>query len=103
MNISFEEWESLYEGNFMDKVKNVLSKSFGGAIHKLDQLVDSYRKSEKDYIEDWDTGSIEKDKLELELSQVKSDPSEIKKIERMITRNQDVFRTADRATSASRA
>ena len=99
MNISFEEWESLYEGNFMDKVKNVLSKSFGGAIHKLDQLVDSYRKSEKDYIEDWDTGSIEKDKLELELSQIKSDPAEVKKVERMIKRNQDVFRTADKARS----
>lgn len=99
MNISFEEWESLYEGNFLDKVKNLLSKSFGGAVSRLDELVESYRKSEKDYIEDWDNGSIEKDKLEIELSQVKSDPAEAKKVERMIKRNRDVFRTADKARS----
>jgi hypothetical protein len=97
MNVSFEEWESLYEGHFLDKVKNFLSKSFGGAISSLDDLIQSYRKSETDYIRDWDNGSIEKDKLEIELAQSKSDPAEIKKIERMIKRNRDVLATAQRA------
>lgn len=97
MNVSFEEWESLYEGNFFDKVKNLLSKSLGGAVSKLDELAQSYRKSEADYIKDWDNGSIEKDKLEIELAQSKSDPAEIKKIERMIKRNRDVLATAQRA------
>ena len=97
MNLSFEEWETLYEGNFFDKVKNFLSKSFGGAVSKLDDLAQSYRKSESDYIKDWDNGSVEKDKLEIELAQSKSDPAEIKKIERMIKRNRDVLATAQRA------
>jgi hypothetical protein len=96
MNLSFKEWESLYEGDFFDKVKNFLSRSSGGAISKLDELVEAYRKSETDYIKDWDNGSIEKDKLEIELSQSKSDPAERKKIERMIKRNRDVLDTAHR-------
>jgi hypothetical protein len=97
MNLSFEEWESLYEGDFFDKVKNFLSRSVGGAISKLDELIESYRKSETDYIKDWDNGSIEKDKLHIELDQSKSDPAERKKIERMIKRNRDVLETAQRA------
>jgi predicted phage tail protein len=97
MNVSFKEWESLYEGNFFDKVKNILSKSLGGAIDKIDGLLDAYRKSEMDYIKDWDNGSIEKDKLEIELSQSKSDPAEIKKIQRMIKRNKDVLETSQRS------
>jgi hypothetical protein len=97
MNLSFEEWESLYEGQFFDKIKNFLSRSVGGAVGKLDELLDSYRRSENDYIKDWDNGSIEKDKLEIELAQSKSDPAEIKKIERMIKRNRDVLATAQKA------
>jgi len=97
MSVSFKEWESLYEGNFFDKVKNILSKSFGGAVDKIDELLDAYRKSEMDYIKDWDNGSIEKDKLEIELGQAKSNPAEIKKIQRMIKRNRDVLMTAQKA------
>jgi hypothetical protein len=97
MNLSFEEWESLHEGNFFDKLKNFLSKSFGGYVDKLDHLLTSYRKSENDYIADWDKGAIEKDKLDIELAQSKSNPAEIKKIERMIKRNRDVLSTAQRA------
>lgn len=97
MNLSFEEWESLYEGQFFDKIKNFLSRSVGGAVSKLDELLDAYRRSENDYIKDWDNGSVEKDKLEIELAQSKSDPAEIKKIERMIKRNRDVLATAQKA------
>lgn len=97
MNVSFEEWESLYEGEFLDKIKNFLSRSVGGAISKLDDLLSSYRTSENNYIKDWDNGSIQKDKLEIELAQSKSDPAEIKKIERMIKRNRDVLETAQKA------
>jgi len=99
MNLSFEEWESLYEGQFFDKIKNFLSRSVGGAVGKLDELLDSYRRSENDYIKDWDNGSIEKDKLEIELAQSKSDPAEIKKIERMIKRNRDVLATSQKSRS----
>ena len=97
MNLSFEEWESLHEGEFFDKVKNFLSRSVGGAVSKLDELLDSYRRSETNYIKDWDNGSTEKDKLEIELVQSKSDPAEIKKVERMLKRNRDVLVTAQRA------
>ena len=97
MNLSFEEWESLHEGQFFDKIKNFLSRSVGGAIGKLDELLSSYRRSENDYIKDWDEGSIEKDKLEIELAQSKSDPAEIKKLERMMKRNRDVHSTAQKA------
>ena len=97
MNLSFEEWESLHEGQFFDKIKNFLSRSVGGAIGKLDDLLSSYRRSENDYIKDWDEGSIEKDKLEIELAQSKSDPAEIKKLERMMKRNRDVHSTAQKA------
>jgi hypothetical protein len=97
MNLSFEEWESLYEGQFFDKVKNFLSRSFGGAVNKLDELIGSYRRSENDYIKDWDNTSVEKDKLEIELAQSKSDPAEMKKLERMMKRNRDVLSTAQKA------
>jgi hypothetical protein len=97
MNLSFEEWESLHEGQFFDKIKNFLSRSVGGAIGKLDELLSSYRRSENDYIKDWDEGSIEKDKLEIEIAQSKSDPAEIKKLERMMKRNRDVHSTAQKA------
>ena len=99
MNLSFEEWESLHEGQFFDKIKNFLSRSVGGAIDKLDELLSAYRRSESDYIKDWDEGSIEKDKLEIELAQSKSDPAEIKKLERMMKRNRDVHSTAQKARS----
>jgi hypothetical protein len=97
MNLSFEEWESLHEGQFFDKIKNFLSRSVGGDISNLDELLSSYRRSENDYIKDWDEGSIEKDKLEIEISQSKSDPAEIKKLERMMKRNRDVHSTAEKA------
>lgn len=97
MSVSFDEWESLYEGNFLNKVKNVLSKTFGGAISKLDELSSAYRSSEKEYVKDWDNLSIEKDKLEIETTQSKSDPAEIKKLERMMKRNRDVLYTSEKA------
>lgn len=99
MKVNFEEWESLYEGYFLDKAKNLLSKTFGGAIAKLDDLAKAYRTAESDYIKSWDEGSVEKDKLEIELSQAKSNPAEIKKVERMIKRNRDVFSTAEKTRS----
>ena len=43
MNLSFEEWESLHEGQFFDKIKNFLSRSVGGDVSKLDELLAAYR------------------------------------------------------------
>ena len=91
MTLNFKEWERLDEANLFDKIKNFLSGAFGGSIGKLDDLGEEYRSAESDYVDEWENIQEEIDKLELQKSQTKSDPAELKKIERLITRNNQLL------------
>jgi hypothetical protein len=95
--MKFKDWESLNEANVFDKIKNFLSGAFGGSITKLDSLGEEYRNAEMDYVDEWEKTQEEIDKLELERSQVKADPAEIKKIDRLIIRNNQFINTQAKA------
>lgn len=97
MTLNFKDWESLNEASIVDKIKNFLSGAFGGSISKLDSLGEEYRTAEMDYVDEWEKTQEEIDKLELERSQVKADPAEIKKIDRLITRNNQLLTAQSKA------
>lgn len=95
--LNFKEWNAINEASVLDKIKNWLSSTFGGKINSLDKLANEYKKSEVDYVDRWEEVKVELDKLQLERSQTKSDPAELKKIDRMIQRNQDLITAQEKA------
>lgn len=97
MTLNFKDWESLNEANIFDKLKNFLSGAFGGDVSKLDSLGEEYRSAEMDYVDEWESIQEEIDKLELQRSQTKADPAEIKKIDRLIQRNNQLLTAQEKA------
>lgn len=92
----FKEWDAINEASLFDKIKNWFSGNFGGSIEKIDSLLDEYRRAELRFVDEWEEIRKEIDKLELQRSQVKNDPAEIKKIDRLITRNQQVITSSSK-------
>jgi hypothetical protein len=97
MTLNFKEWDSLNEAGIFDQIKNWLSSTFGGSIDSLDKLANEYRSAELEYVEKWEDIHVEIDKLDLERSQTKSDPAEIKRIDRLIQRNNQLMEAQVRA------
>jgi hypothetical protein len=97
MTLNFKQWERLDEANLFDKIKNFLSGAFGGSVSKLDNLGEEYRSAEMEYVEEWEKTQEEIDKLELERSQTKADPAELKKIDRLIVRNNQLLTSQAKA------
>tara|TARA_R110000868_G_scaffold111890_1_gene301759 strand:- start:93 stop:1028 length:936 start_codon:yes stop_codon:yes gene_type:complete len=97
MTLKFKEWDSLNEAGIFDTIKNWLSGTFGGSIDSLDKLANEYRSAELEYVEKWEDINVEIDKLDLERSQTKSDPAEIKRIDRLIQRNNELMDAQSRA------
>jgi hypothetical protein len=97
MTLNFKEWDSLNEAGIFDQIKNWLSSTFGGSIDSLDKLANEYRSAELEYVEKWEDIHVEIDKLDLERSQTKSDPAEIKRIDRLIQRNNQLMDAQARA------
>ena len=97
MTLNFKEWDSLNEAGIFDQIKNWLSSTFGGSIDSLDKLANEYRSAEIEYVEKWEDIHVEIDKLDLERSQTKSDPAEIKRIDRLIQRNNQLMEAQARA------
>jgi hypothetical protein len=97
MTLKFKEWGSLNEAGIFDKIKNWLSGTFGGSIDSLDKLANEYRSAEIEYVEKWEDINVEIDKLDLERSQTKSDPAEIKRIDRLIQRNNELMDAQSRS------
>ena len=93
MTLKFKEWDNLNEAGIFDKIKNWLSSTFGGSVDSLDKLANEYRSAELDYVEKWEDINVEIDKLDLERSQTKNDPAEIKRIDRLIQRNNQLMDT----------
>lgn len=91
MTLKFKDWDSLNEAGLFDQIKNWLSSTFGGSVDSLDKLANEYRLAELDYVEKWEDINVEIDKLDLERSQTKNDPAEIKRIDRLIQRNHELM------------
>jgi hypothetical protein len=97
MTLKFKEWDALSEASVFDKIKTWFSSNFGGAVSKLDGLLSDYRSAELEYVDEWQEIAEEMDKLDLERDQTKSDPAELKKIERYIQRNREVLANSKKA------
>jgi len=94
--LKYNEWNSLNEGKLIDKIKDWLSGNFGGDIGKLNDILEDYRRIELRFVDEWERIKIEIDKLELQRAQTKSDPAELKKIDRMMERNRDLVSSAQK-------
>jgi len=97
MTLKFKDWDSLNEAGLFDQIKNWLSSTFGGSVDSLDKLANEYRLAELDYVEKWEDINVEIDKLDLERSQTKNDPAEIKRIDRLIQRNHELMNAQSRS------
>ena len=97
MTLKFKDWDQLNEASIIDKVKNWFSSKFGGPIGKIDDLVEEYRSAESDYVDEWEKLQSELDKLDLEKGQTKSDPAELKRIEKFIDKNNHALETGEKA------
>jgi hypothetical protein len=91
MMLNFQQWSTqnsfVNEGKTTDKIFNWLSSNFGGSIAKIDGLLSDVLKIENDYMKEWNDIQTEIDSLQIQRSQIKSDPAEAKKLERMIENN----------------
>jgi len=96
MLYNFTEWkkqDGINESNSVDKIVNWLSSNFGGTISKIDSLISDILKIEEDYMKEWNEIQTDIDSLEVQKAQIKSDPAEAKKLERLIDRNQKLLNT----------
>lgn len=89
--LNFKQWSTqnsfVNEGKTTDKIFNWLSSNFGGSIAKIDGLLSDVLQIENDYMKEWNDIQTEIDSLQIQRSQIKSDPAEAKKLERMIENN----------------
>ncbi len=97
MTLKFKEWDQLNEASIIDKVKNWFSSKFGGPIGKIDDLIEEYRSAESDYVDEWEKIQSELDKLDLEKGQTKSDPAELKRIEKFIDKNTHALEAGEKS------
>ena len=94
MLYNFKQWQNevaLNESKSMDNIMNWLSTNFGGSVSKIDALLAGILSIEEDYMKEWNDIQTEIDSLEVQKAQIKSDPAEAKKLERMISRNQKLL------------
>ena len=94
MLYNFKQWQNevaLNESKSMDNIMNWLSTNFGGSVSKIDALLAGILSIEENYMKEWNDIQTEIDSLEVQKAQIKSDPAEAKKLERMISRNQKLL------------
>ena len=78
-------FDSLNESKVLDSIKSWLSRSLGGPIKKLDELIFDYKSKELGYVEEWEDTLTDIDALEI-TSQTAKDVAEDKSAKRMIER-----------------
>lgn len=102
MLYKFKQWElhSLNESNSLSNIFSWLSSNFGGSVSKIDSLLADILEIEENYMKEWNEIQTEIDSLEVQKAQIKSDPAEAKKLERMIDRNQKLLSTLARKRKA---
>ena len=102
MLYKFRQWEQqvLNEANSLSNIFNWLGANFGGSVSKIDAILSDILEIEEDYMKEWNEIQTEIDSLEVQKAQIKSDPAEAKKLERMIDRNQKLLSTLARKRKA---
>lgn len=102
MLYKFKQWESriLNEANSLSSIFDWLSSNFGGSVSKIDALLSEILEIEEDYMKEWNEIQTEIDSLEVQKAQIKNDPAEAKKLERMIDRNQKLLSSLSRKRRA---
>lgn len=91
---NFKQWQNeiaLNESKSTENLMNWLSSNFGGSVSKIDVLLSGILSIEEDYMKEWNDIQTEIDSLDVQKAQIKSDPAEAKKLERMILRNQKLL------------
>lgn len=92
MILNFKSWDShnpnINEEFGVNKIYNWLSSNFGGTVSKIDSLLSDAVRVENDYLKEWNQIQTDIDALQLKKAQVKNDPAEAKKLERMVENNQ---------------
>jgi hypothetical protein len=105
MMLNFKQWSeqnfSVNESKTMDKIVNWLSSNFGGSVSKVDGLLADALSVENDYMKEWNDIQTEIDSLQIQRSQIKSDPAEAKKLERMIENNNRLITALGRKRKAA--
>lgn len=91
MMLKFQEWDQLNEASIFQKIGSWLERAFGTTYSNLHKLLNEYKELETHFVSEWEDVQIELDKLELQREQTKSDPAELKKLQRYITRNKDLL------------
>jgi hypothetical protein len=92
--LKFNEWEKLDEGNIFSSVKDWLKSTFGSSMREIDDLIYQYKKSELEYVEEWQDILTEIDTLELKVAAT-DDAAEDKSLKRMIQRQEDLLKSID--------
>jgi len=102
MLYKFKQWEQqvLNEANSLTDIFGWLSSNFGGSVSKIDAILSEILEIEEDYLKEWNEIQTEIDSLEVQKAQIKSDPAEAKKLERMIDRNQKLINSLTRKKNA---
>lgn len=102
MLYKFKQWEQqvLNEANSLTDIFGWLSSNFGGSVSKIDAILSEILEIEEDYMKEWNDIQTEIDSLEVQKAQIKSDPAEAKKLERMIDRNQKLINSLTRKKNA---
>lgn len=103
MLYKFRQWEQqvLNEANSLSNIFNWLGANFGGSVSKIDVILSDILEIEEDYMKEWNEIQTEIDSLEVQKAQIKSDPAEAKKLERMIDRNQKLINSLSRKRKAN--
>lgn len=104
MLYNFEQWQNksaLNESRSTENIINWLSSNFGGSVAKIDSLLDSILTIEENYLSEWSNIQTEIDSLEVQKAQIKSDPAEAKKLERLISRNQNLLSALSKKRKAA--
>jgi hypothetical protein len=95
MLYTFEQWDqnlkhktgSVEEGVSLQGILKWFSNTFGGDKNKIDLLISDLQEIEYKFAEEWNEIQVDIDELEVQKAQIKNDPAEIRKIERLIERN----------------
>lgn len=104
MLYNFEQWQNksaLNESKSTENIINWLSSNFGGSVAKIDSLLDSILTIEENYLSEWSNIQTEIDSLEVQKAQIKNDPAEAKKLERLISRNQNLLSALSKKRKAA--
>ncbi len=104
MIYNFKQWDHhnfLNEAKSMKDILNWFGSFFGGTVSKINSYVEEIAQIEEDYAKEWDKIMTDIDELEVQKAQISNDPAELRKLDRMIDRNEKLIQSALRKKNSS--